>query len=232
MSFGPDSLDLYKASVRILSDRPADPVNSLFLHNRSYGDDTGLLEIAREMILGGRTKFVALPNNEGERYGSTIAYEANPGKTEYIRRLLALGIPEDRIVITDLPASNTREENTAFIHLSRKRKWRLAAILTQPHQLLRTMLGAVQAIDQSGYKMSLYAIAPSSTDWQQIVKGSQGTEEKPREQHIKDEFNRIMLRQSTGELATFADLFAYWNQRGSLRFSSNLPPGIQRGLSN
>ncbi len=222
MSLNPETVNLYQATVRVLSDRPTQPVDAVFFHARSHGDNTGLIEIVGEMVAAGRAEFVAITNNEGERWGSHLPYEATPGKTEYKRYLIANGVPENKIVTPDLQAFNTREENAAFVEQAAKERWTTGAILTQPHQLLRTMLGAVQAMNQLGYIMELYAITPTTTPWQELVRGNQGIEEKAREEHIKAEYERIVLRQSTGELATFDELFAYWNQRGSLRLTRGL----------
>lgn len=228
-----DLTNFYQATVRVLSDRPTNPVDVVFFHNRSYGDDTGLLTITRDILTEGKTRFIAITNNEGERYGSTIPFEANPGKTEHIRRLRIIGVPDAVIAVPDIKAFNAREENTAFLALAKKEGWTSGAILTQPHQALRTMLGAVQEMNQTGYMMRIFALAPDQTPWEEIVRGSQGLEEKPRWQHIEDELSRIILRQKTGELATFEELFAYWEKRarGSLRLHRNLPPEIQGGIS-
>lgn len=217
-----DALNLYTVTVRILSDRPTFPIDAVFLHNRSYGDDTGLIEIASGMIETRQARFVAVTNNEGERFSSNIPYEANPGKTYYINKLLENNVPEDAIIVPDRFVVNMRQENTAFIELARQRRWTTAAVLTQPHQLLGAMLGAVQEMNQTGYFMRLYAIAPNPTSWQEVVKGSQGREQKPRAEHIEDEFKgRILLRQETGELATLIEILEYLDarDRGSLRLA-------------
>ncbi len=226
-------LNFYQATVRVLSDKPQNPVDVVFFHNRSYGDDTGLLAITSEVLTEGKARFIAVTNNEGERYSSVIPFEANPGKTEYIRRLRIIGIPDGAIAIPDMKAFNAREENTAFLALAKKEGWTSGAILTQPHQALRTMLGAVQEMNQTGYMMRIFTFTPDQTPWEEIVRGNQGMEEKPRWQHIGDELSRIILRQKTGELATFEELFAYWEERtrGSLRLHRNIPPELQGQIS-
>ena len=210
-----DSAYIYEATTRVLSDRPTGPVDALFFHNRAEGDDTGLLTMAKQILGRSRARYIVVTNNEGERFGSDIKYEANPGKTEYIRRLQESGVPYSQILVPDMFATNVREENTAFIHLAKEQGWSKAAQLTQPHQALRAMLGAVQEMNQIGYLMELYALTPTSTPWFEVAKGSQGLEEKPRKEHIKDELGRIVRYQSTGELATFAELSAYYEARES-----------------
>lgn len=233
MSLYPEALKLYQATVRMLSSAPRSPIDAIFFHNRSYEDDTGLLNIAEKSIKIGSARFIAVTNNEGERFGSDVPFEANPGKTEYIRRLLTLGIPEERIIIPTLKAYHTRQENTAFLILAKERRWTTGAILTQPHQALRTMLGAIQAMEEVGYQIYLYTLTPGYTPWHEVVMGNQGVAAKPRWQHIEDEYNRILTYQETGELASFDNLLTYLDTRdngqldlgkkGSQRFKSNLP---------
>ncbi|OGE32340.1 hypothetical protein A3D83_03540 [Candidatus Daviesbacteria bacterium RIFCSPHIGHO2_02_FULL_41_10] len=214
MSLIPEALELYQSTVRVLSSAPRSPVDVIFFHNRSYGDATGLFDIIYESIKTGTAEFVAVTNNEGERFGSDVPHEANPGKTEYIRQLLTLGIPEERIKIPKLEAYHTRQENTAFLNLAKEQRWTIGAILTQPHQALRTMLGAVQAMEETGYPIYLYVLTPRDTPWQEVVKGNQGIEEKPRWQHIEDECVRsLSTYQVTGELASLSTLLAYLNAR-------------------
>lgn len=225
-----DLLNIYRATTMVLSDHPQNPIDAIFFHNRSYGDDTHLGNQIAKLIEERQARFAVVTNNEGERFGSDIPFEANPGKTYYINSLKEKGVPEEAIIVPHLKAFHTRQENTAFIEESKKRKWTTAAIIAQPHQLLRTILGAVQAMNQIGYQMEIYTIAPDLTSWDEIVKGNQGAEEKPRKDHIQDELARIILYQSTGELASFDELFTYWQQRGSLKLKMNLPPELQGGI--
>lgn len=235
-----DLVKLYQATVMLSSDEPHQPVDVLLFHNRSYGDYTGLFEIARKMFEEGRVRFIAVTNNEGERFGSTIPFEANPGMTECIRLLTQeQKIPANRILYPESRAFNAREENSTFLELSRQNEWRTGVILTQPHQLLRAMLGMVQTMEQQEYQMGVYTTAPSSTPWQEVVRGNQGTDLKPRVEHIADELERIHRYQTSGELATFDQLLDYLEarekgnlilgpvQRGSERLMRDFPPNLQ-----
>lgn len=204
----------YKASIMLLSSKAPQSVDVLFFHNRSYGDYTGLFEVAEHMFRRGWVRFIAVTNNEGERFGSIVPYEANPGKTECIRILEEdHHIPHEVIVVPEITAFHTRQENTAFLELSGRRGWTTGVILAQPHQLLRSMLGVVQAMEQTRYNMSVYTAAPDFTPWQEIVKGNQGLDEKPRFEHIEEELKRIRQYQVSGELATFDQLFKYLKTR-------------------
>jgi len=208
-----------RANLVLLSNRPPHPVDALFLHMRSFGDYTGLYELAEEMARTQVVKFIAVSNNEGEKFGSTVPFEANPGKTECIRILTEeQKIPPDKILTPETMAHHTRQENDAFLKLSMQREFTSGVILAQPHQLLRAMLGMIQVMDMNKYLMKIYTAAPGYTDWQEKVRGSQGKEFKPRVEHIPDEVKRVYEYQIAGQLASFERLFDYLNARGSERF--------------
>lgn len=238
-----DASKLYRATVMLSSGEPQQPVDVLFFHNRSYGDYTGLFEIARKMFEEGRVRFIAVTNNEGERVGSTIPFEANPGKTWCIENLMAQQIPAGNILYPYTMAFQTREENNAFLELSRQMEWKEGVILTQPHQIVRPMLGMVQAMHNNGYQMKVYTAIPRFTPWQEVVRGNQGTEFKPRFDHIEDERKRISDYQASGELATFDQLLDYLKarddgslilgpvERGSEKLTRDLPLDYQPGLT-
>lgn len=241
--FNEEEAKFYQATVMLLSGQPRNPVDVLFFHNRSFGDDTDLFEMAGEMFQAGRVRLIAVTNNEGERFGSTTPFEANPGMTYYIRHLTEeQQIPSEYILHPSTKAFNVREENDAFLELSSQNRWRSGIILSQPHQLLRAMLGMVQAMDERGYLMEIYTAAPISTPWLEEVHGSQGAERKPRIEHILDELERVYLYQDTGELAPFGQLFEYLEarekgrlvlgplERGSQRLAKDLPEDFHREL--
>lgn len=241
-NFG-DIAKLYQVTVMLLSGRAKQPVDVLFFHNRSFGDYTNLYEMAGEMFKRGRVGFIAVTNNEGERFGSTVPYAANPGMTEHIRRLTEeQQIPPENILHPETRAFHTRQENDAFLELSKQMVWRSGVILAQPHQIIRPMLGMLQAMDVGGYQMEIYTAAPEVTPWLEVVRGNQGIELKPRIEHISDELERIYRYQTSGELATFEQLFDYLKareerslildpmERGSKKLTGHLPPSYQSGL--
>ena len=207
-----EELRLYQATVMLLSGQPRGGVDVLFFHNRSFGDYTGLFEIARAMIR--QVGFITITNNEGERVGSITPYEANPGMSWCINQLTQKHrVPPEKILHPDMRAFHTRHENEAFVKQAEERGWLSGVILAQPHQLLRATLGMVQAMEQSGYMMAIYTAAPPDTPWQAEVRGNQGFQEKPRVDHIRDELERVFRYQATGELASFDELFTYLKAR-------------------
>ena len=211
---GIETIELYQATVMLLSGQPRGEVDVLFLHNRSFGDYTGLFEMAQAMIRQDVVRFITVTNNEGERVGSTTPFEANPGISWCINQLIyGHHILPERILHPDMKAFHTREENDAFLELADERGWLSGVILAQPHQLLRATLGMVRAMIETGYAMAIYTAAPPDTPWQEVVSGNQGLQVKPRADHIRDELERVLKYQATGELASFDDLYAYLEAR-------------------
>lgn len=215
-------LEVFKATLMVLSDSPTKPVDTLFFHGRSYRDDDGLFEIAGNMYQKKSIGTVTIANNEGERYGSEIPFESNPGKTEYRKRLLGQGVLAQDIVCPSRGAYNTIEESRTFIELAKLRGWRDAVILTQPHQALRAMLGTINVMKTEGYQMYVAVVVPRRTDWGKVVRGSQGIESKSRAEHIKDELDRIRRYQEKGDLSSFSELYEYLRIRDSREISPGL----------
>ena len=206
---------LTKATTILLSNYPPKPVDALFFYGRSFGDETGLFELAASMFHQGTVKFIAIVNSDGQRLGSDIPFQAHIGKDEFRRRLIELDIPDDKIICPDLPGYHTRQETDAFLDLAKKQGWTSAVNLNQPHQVLRTMLGTLKSLEQLNYGMEIYAASPSFVLWQEVVKGSQGLEAKTREEHIAEELSRIPTYQEKGDICSFEELFVYLKVRES-----------------
>lgn len=222
-----------RANLMLLSGQPGKAVDAIFFHDRAYGDFTNLFGMAARMYKSGIARFIATPNTDGARFGSDIPGEASPGKDWTVQQLLAQQIPLENIYHPRIPSHHTLEENSAFLDLSRNMGWRSGVILTQPHQLLRAILGMVYVMNETGYQMEIYTAAPDNTPWHEVTRVNQGIEEKPRIENIADELERVYDYQRKGDLATFEELLAYLKarERGSIRFTKDLPPDLQELLS-
>ncbi len=205
-----DPIKLGQALILTLSDWPTEPVDAIFLHGRSFGDDDGLFELCKSLIDSGTARYVAINGSNGEKLNGTVAGEAWPGKDEYFKRLSDLGIKN---IFSTMPAFHTREENDAFLQLARERGWKSAITLSQPHQLLRAMRGQVKSMREQNYSMRIYGASPRPCDWQKTVFGSQGKEQKPRFEHIEHE---LLATYSYGDLASYDELIAYFSRRPNI----------------
>ncbi len=206
-------LPYVQATTMLLSDWPVKSVDVLFFHSRAPHDDDGLFELAGELYRASAVKRVAINGSDGEREPGGAAGAIWPGKGFYIQRLRELGVAGWRDPILTRPAFNTKDEDNAFLEIARAEGWRSVGVLTQPHQLLRAMLGLVKSMDEQGYGMRVYAVAPRGTPWWKEVYGPQSEKLLPRFDHIWEELRRIPIYQAKGDLATFAEFFQYLRWR-------------------
>lgn len=206
-------LKFVQASLMVASSYPTRPVAALFFHGRSFGDITGLFPLAASLYSDGLVKKVVLFNNEGERCGSDVPFQANQGRTYYRNELKANGIPDSDIVDSILKSCHTLEESRGFVDLSIRESWVSAAIMGQPHQLLRIMLSTLKAMEERRYGLEIYSATPRNVKWFDSVYGSQGAEGKPRLEHVKDEYLRIRHYIEKGDLVSLKQLLSYIEQR-------------------
>ncbi|MEK7560314.1 MAG: hypothetical protein AAB522_03390 [Patescibacteria group bacterium] len=199
--------ELYAAICMILSDRPVEKIDAIFFHGRGVDDHDGLFELSTSFYKDGLAKFIVINGFDG--------FLNAPGRGFYLSEFVTRRVLRPYIVLSDA-ASNTKEENDAFVKLSRCKNWRSAAILTQPHQILRAFLGAINSMRKQNYLMRLYAIFPHSTLWFKHVFGSQGAENKERFEHIFEELKRIPIYQEKGDLCTFSEFFEYIKNRDKI----------------
>lgn len=218
--------DLTKATTILLRDSPPGPVDAVFFFGRSYFDagKQDIFTVAADFIKQNKAKYLLLVDSEGERAGETIPHVANPGKSLWTDRLVRLGVDKDRILYSPhlVPGErgfNTKTEAEAFLQTSAENGFKTAAVLTQPHQIVRAMLSVVKTIHQKGLPMDVWCMVPQSIDWNKRVKGSQGMARKPRVEHIGYEIERIFRYQAAGDIASFDELFAYLTRRDNQQLS-------------
>ncbi|MBI2596430.1 hypothetical protein HYW46_06915 [Candidatus Daviesbacteria bacterium] len=208
--------EVFKASVLVSSLFPKEKVDAAFFHGRAVwnkqglGEDvSGLFGLVSGLYHKKVVDYIAVTNTEGQGVDTSESQSAWPGKTVYINRLMLLGVPDNRIVLTNMPALHTRQENDAFLDLAKSRLWESGIIVAHPHQLLRSILGMVQSMDQQRYWIKVYTAAPLFTNWREPVNGNQGQELKPRMMHIENEIERILKYQNLGLLASFEQFLDY-----------------------
>ncbi len=190
------------------------------MHGRSYFDagKEDIFRVAVDYINQGRARYVLLADSEGERVGEATPRVAYPGKSLWTDRLVKMGMDRKHIIYSPhlVPGEhgfNTTTEAHAFLNTCVERGFKTGVVLTQPHQIVRAMLGAVKRIQEQELPIDLWTTVPQSVDWNKKVKGSQGMEMKPRIEHISDEIDRIFKYQEKGDIASFDELFTYLGKR-------------------
>jgi len=190
------------------------PVNTAYVFGRALGDyesderDTGLLEFAANLYKYGQVESISVPGyNPQTRDG----YTDYPGGTTWRELLERMMVPRHRIFLTsgEKRPQHTRSDGDEFIETARGRGWTQAIIITNPHQMLRAMLGLIISMREQGYQLKLYACVLPRVDWHKPVYGSQGQKRLPRHEHIREEWERISKYQATGDIASLEELRSY-----------------------
>ena len=201
---------------------PSKIFDAIFLHARSYEDagDWDLFALAAKMIKRGKAKFVVLLDSEGQAFGKKEPRQAYPGKQEYMNKLVARGVPIEKIVLTDPSPDNTgfntKKEGEAFLELAIKKGWQSALDLNQPHGVARSMLGLIRSMQNMRSDLAIWPIYPYALDWNKEVRGSQGSASEPRRGQVEAEVRRIIAYQDRGDLATLGDYMDYCEHRSQL----------------
>lgn len=209
-------IEFKRAFEMVLKDNPTEPVDAVFLHPLSHGDDEDMFPVAAAFIKDGRAKYIVINGSDGQKFGGEKKGEAWAGKDEYIRRLEQLGVTQEQIVLSD-PAFHTRQANDLYLKLAKQHGWKTAVTLNQPQQLLRATLGQIQAMEMQKYPMRVYAVFPEPWDAAKKVCGSQGQAQDRRYKLIGKEYDGILKYQGTGELPPFQDFFNYMEKRSEIK---------------
>lgn len=211
-------LDLEKAYNLLVNDKPTNPTDILYFFGRSYLDAPkhGLYQIAVDLYKQEMVRKIIVPGTEGERLGENVPGMARPGKTAMKNRLVRMGIAEEDVIFSD-QGFHTRQEGDAFLKYSNENNLRRAIALTNPHQIVRAMLGLVKKINEDDLPIAVYTFVPEpgTFNWGRMVKGSQGLERKPVFKHFFQELNGISTyqRKIPPDVATFEELFEYIKRR-------------------
>ncbi|MDP3997726.1 MAG: ElyC/SanA/YdcF family protein [Candidatus Andersenbacteria bacterium] len=133
-----------------------------------------------------------------------------PGPQVWRGVLKVLGVPGDQVISGSGCGHNTKTEMDDFLDLAMTKRWRTILAVTQVHNALRAMLGAVKSMaNQHISRLMVVPMWPVAFDWGRECYGSQGEGPFPRTRWVDEEFDRIVRYQAKGDLASLTDLYAY-----------------------
>lgn len=191
-------------------------VDAIFVFGRAKGEweagrgNEGVLQTAVDLFEKRLAPRIVIPGYAGNPDGKGgIIRSAYPGRERWKEELTYLSVPVGSVALTRGAGTNTKTEGDDFVLLARQHSWRKAVVVTQPHQMLRAMLGLVKTMEQVDYWMNVLPVCPSQIDWAAPVYGSQGKKCLLRQEHIDEEWDRIPRYQKQGDLATFKELERY-----------------------
>lgn len=196
-------------------------IPSLAVDNWQSGPgDQGVLNVATRLWHANIARDVAVPGYSGSYPGGpgTPRSETGyPGADVWAGALQARGIPPSRILLCgtsdftpDGKSQHTRSEADSFVQLARERQWRHGLAVCSPFHALRVMLSLVQSMKELGYELRVEPVTPQTTDWAKRIYHSQGLQQLPRHEHIREEWSRIPRYQKEGFLCSFAELKEYF----------------------
>lgn len=202
------------ARYLVLTDTlPQTGIDVVFLFSRARYDEDELFETVLNLQKRNLVRDVVTNGSQGERLGSTVPGEAWPGIGVWRSQLETLGVKRIHL---SRPAFHTRDETEAFLESAQQHGWTSAAILTQPHQLLRATLSVLKVMQNRDFWMRIYSISPQRCDWFREVYGPQGRELLPRYQQIQAEESRLSGYIAKGDIASPDDYLAYRKKRAQL----------------
>ncbi len=204
-------LPYVQATTILLNDRkPAFGAHIALLHARSFGDEGEVLDHAARLHLSENHPFILVNGSDGE--GVEPGKQAWAGRQKWVEELTHRGVTLMGMFESP-PALHTKAENDVFLEYCKEHQYQPAYVVTQPHQIVRTMLGFVRSMRDKNFWMNMYASVPLGIAWWQEAYGPQGEKKLTRFDHMWEELRRIPQYQAKGDLATFEELFDYLKKR-------------------
>lgn len=207
---------VYRLMVLMMGRYPMTQMHAAFVFGRAKYDfeatgwDAGILETAAELYHQDLATYISFPGTKGKvDVTGGLVETTYPGPEVFREKLVELKVSPDFIFPTLEAPSHTRGDSDAFIQLAKFRAWKTAVLIMQPHQALRSMLGILKSFEKHDHHMKVVPVFPRSVHWNKEVYGSQGALLVKREKHIREEWDRVLRYQASGDLASFEELDAY-----------------------
>jgi hypothetical protein len=211
-------LDLIRVNQMLLSGRPTEIMNAVYIHGLSEGmvRAADIFQIAKDLYAHSEIKVIAFNGSDGEGAGQIKKpREAWPGKKWYIEELRGAIMPED--LIPTGPGYHTRGETDELVKIAKKRKWKRVGILTVAYHYPRSFICLIQSMKTIGYWFEAYPIPPATTNWWLPMKGSQGKEDTCSfNETMKESIKVLDSYIAKGFGCTFQELFDYLRNRENI----------------
>jgi len=195
--------------VQILCDvRPEFPVNGAYLYCQTQSNQRSLFQTAGFLLKNSLASKILILQTE--------AKSGYPGFSQWSRQLREQGVNEAQVEGVELGETamiHTLIESEALLRSAVQKKYSSLFVVAPPFQQLRAFMTAVTVALTECPEMLLYSYPAVAMPWQDIVVHSQGTLEATRSELIEVEFERIETYQKKGDLASFAEVSAYLENR-------------------
>ncbi|OGH63031.1 MAG: hypothetical protein A2848_02665, partial [Candidatus Magasanikbacteria bacterium RIFCSPHIGHO2_01_FULL_50_8] len=195
------STALVQTMAMVLSDEiPKQGADVALFFGQTDDMSEGLFERAAELFHAGAVRYIAITGSKGERFGGTIPGECWAGGAVWRERLVARGIPDEKI-LTSRPSFHTRDDADGLCELAYEHQFTSGIIIAAPFHATRCMLSLIAAMHAQNYLMRVYVTTARGVDWFEPKLGPQSLESKSTAEHLLGEIERIETYQATGDVA-------------------------------
>lgn len=195
--------------TRTLCDsRPGFPVDGAYLYCQTQSNQQSLFQTARFLVENHYTRKIMVLQ--------AVAKSGYPGFDHWRQQLRKAEIDEEQIegvICGETSSLNTLIESEAVIRFAGNKGYTSLFIIAPPFQQLRAFMTAVTVALRFYPRLLLYSYPSATMPWQEHVMHSQGTLQAKRSELIHSEWERIETYQKKGDLASFAEILTYLDNR-------------------
>jgi hypothetical protein len=201
--------DYTELLIRTLCDvRPEFSVGGAYVYCQTQDNQQSLFQTVHFLLKGSLVSKILILQTE--------AKSGYPGFSKWRHQLRETGLTDEQIegvTIGDKAMIHTLIESEALIRFAKQKRYRSLLVVAPPFQQLRAFMTAVTVALRKYPELLLYSYPAVAMPWQDTVMHSQGSLKATRSELIQIELERIYTYQIKGDLASFADVSAYLDNR-------------------
>ena len=199
---------MFELVVRALCDTCPRTVDAAYLYAQTPDNQASVLFKGRELLTQGIAPRLMFAQT-GERSGYL-------GYNVWEQQLLAWGIPKSSLEGVEVSYDvilHTLSESEAMITKARQQNYQTLLVVAPPFHLPRAFMTAITAALRIYPEIRLYSQPGEALPWLGEAVHSQGNQKALRKDLIEGEEKRIAKYQKRDDLASFADVLQYLNNR-------------------
>ena len=143
------------------------------------------------------------------------------GFLHWKNKLERLGVNEKDIILIEPDYRyylSTDAESEGLVEFCSKRRYTDICVTAPPLHQVRAYISDISAVLHKGMDLRVYSRAGKTLNWTEKIIHSQGTTEKKRAEFLREELNKILKYNETGNppLASLEEVIDYLNNRDSI----------------
>lgn len=199
---------MFELVIRALCDTCPRTVDAAYLFAQTHDNQASVLFKGRQLLEKMITPKLMFAQT-GERSGY-LGYEV------WKKQLLAWDVTEscmEGVAVGYDVILHTLSEAQAMVKLAKRQGYRTLLVVAPPFHQPRAFMTAITAALQIYPDLLLYSQPGEALPWLGEAVHSQGNEKAQRKDLIQGEADRIAKYQANGDLATFAEVLQYLDNR-------------------